>query len=74
MHRLISRRALQTIAAPSSNYDYESEYLSLAGRAGMTIGEVPITTIYAGQKSSVRKWTDTKRFLRLVRKYWRSRP
>jgi glycosyltransferase involved in cell wall biosynthesis len=73
-YRLISRRALQTVAAPSSNYDYESEYLILAGRAGMTIGEVPITTIYAGQKSSIRKWTDTKRFLRLVRKYWRRRP
>jgi glycosyltransferase involved in cell wall biosynthesis len=73
-YRLLSRRALETVDAPTSNYDYESEYLILAGRAGLTIGSVPISTIYEGQKSSIHKWTDTKRFLRLVRKYWRTRP
>jgi glycosyltransferase involved in cell wall biosynthesis len=73
-YRLLSRRALEKVDAPTSNYDYESEYLILAGRAGLTIGKVPISTIYEGQKSSIHKWTDTKRFLRLVRKYWRSRP
>ena len=73
-YRLLSRKALQTVDAPTSNYDYESEYLILAGRAGLTIGSVPISTIYEGQKSSIKKWTDTKRFLRLVRKYWSSRP
>ncbi len=73
-YRLLSRNALRTVDAPSSNYDYESEYLILAGRAGLTIGKVPISTIYEGQKSSIKKWTDTKRFLRLVRKYWSSRP
>jgi len=73
-YRLLSRRALETVDAPTSNYDYESEYLILAGRAGLTIGSVSISTIYEGQKSSIHKWTDTKRFLRLVRKYWSSRP
>lgn len=73
-YRLLSRRALATVDAPTSNYDYESEYLILAGRAGLTIGAVPISTIYEGQKSSIRKWKDTKRFLRLVRKYWNTRP
>jgi glycosyltransferase involved in cell wall biosynthesis len=73
-YRLLSRKAIQTVDAPSSNYDYESEYLILAGRAGLSIGKVPISTIYEGQKSSIKKWTDTKRFLRLVRKYWSSRP
>ena len=73
-YRLLSRKALQTVNAPSSNYDYESEYLILAGRAGLTIGAVPISTIYEGQKSSIKKWTDTRRFLRLVLKYWNSRP
>lgn len=73
-YRLLSRKALQTVDAPTSNYDYESEYLILAGRAGLTIGKVPISTIYEGQKSSIKKWTDTKRFLRLVQKYWLSRP
>lgn len=73
-YRLLSRNALQTVDAPTSNYDYESEYLILAGRAGLEIGKVPISTIYEGQKSSIKKWTDTKRFLRLVRKYWLSRP
>lgn len=73
-YRLLSRRAIATVDAPTSNYDYESEYLILAGRAGLTIGKVTISTIYAGQKSSIRKWTDTKRFLRLVKKYWWSRP
>lgn len=73
-YRLLSRKAIQTVNAPSSNYDYESEYLILAGREGLTIGGVPISTIYEGQKSSIKKWTDTKRFLRLVKKYWWSRP
>lgn len=73
-YRLLSRKAIATVDAPTSNYDYESEYLILAGRAGLTIGKVPISTIYEGQKSSIRKWTDTKRFLRLVKKYWWSRP
>ncbi len=73
-YRLLSRRTIATVDAPTSNYDYESEYLILAGRAGLTMGAVPISTIYEGQKSSIRKWTDTKRFLRLVKKYWRTRP
>lgn len=73
-YRLLSRKALQSVDAPSSKYDYESEYLILAGRAGLTIGSIPISTIYEGQKSSIHKWHDTKRFLRLVRKYWGSRP
>lgn len=73
-YRLLSRKAIATVDAPTSNYDYESEYLILAGRAGLTIGKVPISTIYEGQKSSIRKWTDTKRFLRLVKKYWWSKP
>jgi len=73
-YRLIGRRALAMIDPVSHRYDFESEYLIRAGRAGLRIGAVPISTVYSGQVSFINPFRDTYRFIRLVRQFWFSRP
>jgi glycosyltransferase involved in cell wall biosynthesis len=72
-YRLIGRRVLETIHPESRHFDFESEYLVLAARAGFSIGAVPISTVYHGEPSSIRPWRDTLRFLRLVGVLWSSK-
>lgn len=67
-YRLLSRRALEMIKPQSGRFAYESEYLILAGRAGLKIGSVPISTVYHGEGSFIRIGRDAPRFLQLV---WR---
>ncbi len=47
-------------------FDYESEMLLKAGRAGAKIAHVAVPTIYAGEKSKINAWADTYRFFRVV--------
>jgi glycosyltransferase involved in cell wall biosynthesis len=70
-YRLIGRRVLETIHPRSRHFDFESEYLVLAARAGFTIGAVPISTVYGGESSSIRPWRDTVRFVKLMGLMWR---
>jgi len=65
-YRLIGRRVLETIHPESRRFEFESEYLILAARAGFSIGAVPISTVYKGEPSAIRPWRDTMRFLRLM--------
>ncbi|MEW5702788.1 MAG: glycosyltransferase family 2 protein [Candidatus Zixiibacteriota bacterium] len=73
-YRLIGLRALETIHPVSHRYDFESEYLIRAGRAGLRIGAVPISTVYQGEVSFINPFRDTWRFIRLIRQFWFSRP
>jgi hypothetical protein len=64
--RYLSRDAMDRITLATANYDMESEQLIRAGRMGMRIGEVPITTVYSGEASHIKPWRDTVRFVRMV--------
>ena len=69
-YRLIARRVLERIHPKSRRFEFESEYLILAARAGFVIGAVPVSTVYKGEASSIRPWRDTIRFIRAI---WRLR-
>ncbi|MFQ5906764.1 MAG: glycosyltransferase family 2 protein, partial [bacterium] len=64
-YRYLSSRVIRNIPLTTSRYQTESEVLIKAGRSGYTIGEVPISTIYSGQKSNINKFIDTVRFIGL---------
>jgi hypothetical protein len=54
-----------------TGYDFESEMLVMASRAGCQIGEVPVSTVYGDEKSKIRPVRDTVRFFGLVRRLGR---
>lgn len=64
--RAIRCRVLERITLRTSHYDTESELIIKAGRAGFRLTSIPIVTIYNGSKSSINKFTDTIRFIRLM--------
>ena len=65
-YRLIKRKVLEKVDLVTSNYETESEILIKAGRKGFKVSEVPIRTIYGGESSSINRFTDTLRFIKLV--------
>jgi glycosyltransferase involved in cell wall biosynthesis len=65
-YRAIRRLALERIPLTTSHYDTEIEQLLRSSRAGLRIGEVPITTIYNQGRSFVSKSKDTYRFWRII--------
>ena len=67
--RLIGRRALELISPQTRHFEFESEFLILAGRAGLAIGSCPIATRYAGETSAMKGWLDTGRFVRMAMRY-----
>ena len=52
----------------SRRFEYESEFLIGAARAGFRIGQAPIPTLYNAPGSHIHPVRDTVRFIRLV---WR---
>ena len=68
--RLIRLKTWQAIHLTSDRFDLESEFLIKAGRMGARIREVPISTIYAGEKSKINPLKDTYRFFSIL---WRCR-
>jgi glycosyltransferase involved in cell wall biosynthesis len=58
------------LRATTDRYDYESEVLLKAGRAGMKLGEVTVPTIYRGSRSFINPVLDAWRFLRLIVRSW----
>jgi glycosyltransferase involved in cell wall biosynthesis len=70
-YRYLSSRVIRSIPLTTSRYQTESEVLIKAGRMGYRIGEVPISTIYAGERSNINKFVDTLRFVWLcIRNMW----
>lgn len=70
-YRYLSARVIGNIPLTTSRYQTESEVLIKAGRQGYRIGEMPISTIYSGQKSNVNKFIDTMRFIGLcIKSLW----
>jgi hypothetical protein len=54
-----------------TGYDFESEMLVMASRAGCRIGSVPVSTVYGNEKSKIRPVRDAMRFFGLVRRLGR---
>jgi len=65
-YRAIQARVLRAIRPESRRFDYESEFLVAAARAGFRIGAVPVPTLYNAPGSHIHPARDTIRFVRFV--------
>jgi len=65
-YRLIRVAVWRAVAVTTQAYDAESEFLIAAGRRGYRIVEIPIATLYDGERSSIHPVRDTVRFVRLA--------
>ncbi|HEY1581969.1 MAG TPA: glycosyltransferase family 2 protein [Chthoniobacterales bacterium] len=68
-YRMIKRTLAPHLLAGTSRFDYETEMLIIASRAGFRIASVPISTIYSDEVSSIHPVRDTIRFFKLMRRY-----
>jgi glycosyltransferase involved in cell wall biosynthesis len=64
--RLIKKEVLEAVKLKSRRYEMESELLIRASRQGFKIDSVHIKTIYRGEKSQIKPFTDTLRFIRFI--------
>jgi glycosyltransferase involved in cell wall biosynthesis len=64
-YRAIRATALATIAPAGDRYEYETDFLIRAARAGLRIACVPVPTIY-GAPSHFRELRDTVRVARTI--------
>ena len=64
--RAIRSPVLRAIRPEARRFDYESEFLVAAARAGFRIGAAPIPTIYNAPGSHIHPFRDTIRFIRFV--------
>jgi len=71
--RLLRCAAWRLLQLESSNFDFESEMLVAASRAGLRIASVPVSTVYQDEVSKISPVRDTVRFVRLVWRLWRKR-
>jgi len=71
-YRMIHRDVVPLLLAGTSRFDYETEMLIVASRAGFRIASVPISTIYSDEVSSIHPVRDTIRFFQLMRRYERA--
>jgi hypothetical protein len=67
--RAIRRAVLELVEAQGDRYEYETDFLIQAGRAGFRIAAVPIDTLY-GAPSHFRTFRDSTRVVRTI---WRHR-
>lgn len=67
--RAIRRRVLERVHACGDRYEYETDFLVRAARAGYRITSVPVPTVY-GPPSHFRGLSDS---VRVVRTIWRHR-
>jgi glycosyltransferase involved in cell wall biosynthesis len=75
--RAITRRTWETLGPTltTSGFDFESDILIQAGRRGLRIASVPVSTIYGDEQSRIRPCRDTIRFFSMVaRKLVEPRP
>jgi glycosyltransferase involved in cell wall biosynthesis len=64
--RFIRRNVLEKVKLKTNRYQTESELLFKAARSGFRITNVPIKTLYMGERSSINRLLDTLRFIKLV--------
>ena len=68
-YRAIRREVLADVRASGDRYEYKTEFLIAAVRAGYRLGSVGVPTTY-GTPSHFRTWGDS---MRVVRAIWRQR-
>lgn len=68
-YRAMRRVLLEKVHAEGDRYEYETEFLIAAARAGYRIASVDVPTVY-GVPSHFRAWGDS---MRVVRAIWRYR-
>lgn len=70
--RYVDLKIFDKVQLRTNNYQTESEMVIKAARNNYKIGFVPVTTIYAGEKSYINPLLDTWRFINMaVRFLWR---
>jgi glycosyltransferase involved in cell wall biosynthesis len=67
--RMVHRDIIPNLLGGTERFDYETEMLILASRAGCGIASVPISTVYSDEVSSIHPVRDTLRFFKLMRRY-----
>ncbi|HEX8897170.1 MAG TPA: glycosyltransferase family 2 protein [Chthoniobacterales bacterium] len=67
--RMVHRDIIPDLLGGTERFDYETEMLILASRAGCRIASVPISTVYSDGVSSIHPVRDTLRFFKLMRRY-----
>lgn len=65
-YRLIKTDVLRSIPLTTDKYEIESEVLIEASKAGFKIKSIPIKSIYGRQKSQIRPFADTARFISFI--------
>ena len=65
-YRLIKTDVLKSIPLTTDKYEIESEILIGASKAGFKIKSIPIKSIYGGQKSQIRPFRDSLRFISFI--------
>lgn len=68
-YRAIRRRVFDAVSASGDRFEYETDFLIRAGRAGFRLEAVPIATMY-GAPSHFRALRDSSRVVRTI---WRHR-
>ena len=67
--RMVHRDLMPDLLGGTERFDYETEMLIIASRAGCRVASVPITTVYSDEVSSIHPVRDTLRFFKLMRRY-----
>lgn len=72
-YRLLSLDAMKKVRPTSTRFEAEVEMLLRADFAGLTVGWVPIRTIYNEKKSHFRPVQDSLLFFKMTWRIWRAR-
>jgi glycosyltransferase involved in cell wall biosynthesis len=68
-YRLIGRRLLPLLLdSAERGFEFEVEMITTCIRSGLSLGWVPIRTIYGDEASHIRPWAHFTNFVRIVRK------
>jgi glycosyltransferase involved in cell wall biosynthesis len=67
--RMIHRDVAPLLFCESDAFDYETEMLLIASKAGFKIGSVPVSTIYGTEKSKIHPVRDTIKFFKLMSRH-----
>ncbi len=68
-YRVFKRKVLESIHFSEPRFAAETEMLIDANKKGFKIGEVQIKTLYGQEKSKIRNFEDTVRWIKLLIKY-----
>ena len=65
-YRAFTRKALEKMALKTDRFEIESEMILSAGRSGLRMKSIPITSVYRDEVSRIRPVRDTYRFFKFL--------